>query len=402
MISKWPRVSLDQLLRLERRRAHVRADVDYQEIGIYCFGRGIFHKPPRTGMEVGDKDLFVIKPGDFILQVTFAWEGAVAIASSAEDGMHGSTRYPTFRVNESRCLPSFLLYYFKTKDGIRQLTNISPGSAGRNRVLSLKRINEVFVPLPPLPEQLQVVTQAEHLIAKINETQTLRRLAITSTNALIEQSIEQELGRLKCERVPLESLLREGSRNGLAPRPSNTPPGTPILRISAATSRPDAVVDESDIRYLEVSDSESEKYSLCPGDLLACRFNGNLHFVGKFAIFTGSSGERRLYPDKLIRFRIDPKKAFPEYVRTAMNGRGVRSLVEGSCATTAGNIGISSGDLKAILLPVPPLIEQRRITLYIDELHAEVAKLRRLQDQTETELSALLSSVINTFFQSDS
>ena len=52
----------------------------YQEIGIYCFGRGIFHQTPRTGLEVGDKDLFLMKEGDFILQVTFAWEGAIAPA----------------------------------------------------------------------------------------------------------------------------------------------------------------------------------------------------------------------------------------------------------------------------------------------------------------------------------
>jgi hypothetical protein len=89
-ISKpWPTVSLAELLRLERRKVRVEPETLYQEIGIYCFGRGIFHKTPRTGFEVGDKDLFLMKEGDFILQVTFAWEGAIAIVSAAEDGMCG-------------------------------------------------------------------------------------------------------------------------------------------------------------------------------------------------------------------------------------------------------------------------------------------------------------------------
>ena len=99
MSKAWPTVSLGELLRLERRRVQVEPEKLYQEIGIYCFGRGIFHKTPRTGFEVGDKDLFLMKQGDFILQVTFAWEGAIAIVSAAEDGMYGSTRYPTFRVD---------------------------------------------------------------------------------------------------------------------------------------------------------------------------------------------------------------------------------------------------------------------------------------------------------------
>jgi type I restriction enzyme S subunit len=157
----------------------------YQEIGIYCFGRGIFHKTPRTGLEVGDKDLFLMKEGDFILQVTFAWEGAIAIVSAAEDGMYGSTRYPTFRVDESRCDPKFLLNYFKTEEGLQQLVNICPGSAGRNRVLSIKRIPEVRVPLPPLAEQRRVVARIEALAAQIHEARALRRQAGEEAEAML-------------------------------------------------------------------------------------------------------------------------------------------------------------------------------------------------------------------------
>ena len=130
-MNTWPQVSLGELIRVERRPVKVLPQKKYQEIGIYCFGRGIFHKVPRSGLEVGEKDLFLMKKGDFILQVTFAWEGAIAIVSAAEDGMYGSTRYPTFRVDESRIIPQFLLHYFKTEVGLQQLIKICPGSAGR-------------------------------------------------------------------------------------------------------------------------------------------------------------------------------------------------------------------------------------------------------------------------------
>lgn len=160
-------VSLGTLLTLERRPVEILPDAQYAEIGIYCFGRGIFHKIPRTGLEVGDKQLFLIQEGDFILQVTFAWEGAVGLASKAEEGMYGSTRFPTFRVNQTLCLPPYLLNYFRTPAGLEQLIKISPGSAGRNRVLSLKRIPEVLVPLPPLEKQWQIVAQIKKLTGKV-------------------------------------------------------------------------------------------------------------------------------------------------------------------------------------------------------------------------------------------
>jgi type I restriction enzyme S subunit len=184
MSNSWPRVSLGELLRLGRRPVEVEADKQYQEIGIFCFGRGIFHKAPRSGLEVGEKDLFLLKEGDFILQVTFAWEGAVAIVSAAEDGMYGSTRYPTFRVDENRCVPPFLLNYFKTHEGLEQLVRICPGSAGRNRVLSIKRIPEVQVPLPSVAEQRRIMGRIEELATQIHEASTMRQQAAAEAEAL--------------------------------------------------------------------------------------------------------------------------------------------------------------------------------------------------------------------------
>ena len=174
-MNKWPRVSLGELLTLERRPVKVAPDLYYEEIGIYCFGRGIFHKPPRSGLEVGEKDLFLIKSGDFILQITFAWEGAVAVASPEEDGMYGSIRFPTFRVSERKCDPHYLLNYFRTHEGREQLIKICPGSAGRNRVLSIKRIPEVSVPLPPLSEQRGIVAKIDEVAARIEKAQRLRQ-----------------------------------------------------------------------------------------------------------------------------------------------------------------------------------------------------------------------------------
>ena len=185
MNASWPNVSLGELLRMERRPVEVIADQQYQEIGIYCFGRGIFHKMPRSGLEVGDKNLYELRAGDLILQVTFAWEGAIALCSIKEDGLYGSTRYPTFRVTEERCFPPFLLRYLCTRDGLEQVNKICPGSAGRNRVLNIKRIPEVTVPLPPLEEQRRIVARIEALAAKIEEARGLRQQTCVEVAALV-------------------------------------------------------------------------------------------------------------------------------------------------------------------------------------------------------------------------
>jgi type I restriction enzyme, S subunit len=185
MTSAWPQVSLGELIRLERRPVEVIVDREYQEIGTYSYGRGIFHKRPRSGLEVGNKDLYLIKEGDLILQITFAWEGAIAICSTADDGLYGSVRYPTYRVNNERCFAPFLVRYLCTREGLAQINRICPGSAGRNRVLALKRLPEIGVPLPPLEEQRRIVARIQELAAKIDEARGLRRVAASEAAAIL-------------------------------------------------------------------------------------------------------------------------------------------------------------------------------------------------------------------------
>jgi type I restriction enzyme S subunit len=155
------------------------------------------------------------------------------------------------------------------------------------------------------------------------------------------------------------------------------------------------------VKWLQVDQKVAERYGLEPGDLLACRFNGNLKYVGRFALFRGYLGEQRLYPDKLIRFRIDKNKVLPEYVRFAMNSPERRVVIEAFCTTTAGNIGISAGNLKTVLVPIPPLAEQRHIVAYLDNLQMKVDALKRLQAETATELEALLPSVLDRAFKGE-
>ena len=57
---------------------------DHPEVGIRSCGRGAFHWEPKTASELGEKRLFEWKSGDLLLNIVFAWEGAVAVATEAE------------------------------------------------------------------------------------------------------------------------------------------------------------------------------------------------------------------------------------------------------------------------------------------------------------------------------
>jgi type I restriction enzyme S subunit len=245
------------------------------------------------------------------------------------------------------------------------------------------------------------VARVEAIAAKVEEAQRLRREAEEETDVAHRHAVDTLLEDERWPRRTLRSILREPSRNGLSARPSAAPPGYPILRISAATSRSDARVDESDVRYLEIDEREAAKYLLSKGDLLACRFNGNLRFVGRFALYCGESGQEQVYPDKLIRFRLDESIANPRFVTYAMNSDPGRRLIEALCATTAGNIGISAARLQEVTLPLPPLPDQVRIVSEIGRLEEALKRIRHTQQEASLELDALLPSVLDRAFRGE-
>jgi type I restriction enzyme S subunit len=196
------------------------------------------------------------------------------------------------------------------------------------------------------------------------------------------------------EEIPLAKLLSEDSLNGYSKAPSNAPPGVPILRISAGTSRRDFIVDETDHKWVSEA-RDVEKFVLQPNDLLACRFNGNLHYVGRFSLYLGTTGQKQINPDKLIRFRVDLTRCDPRYVCFAMNSRKTRDKIEAFCATTAGNIGISASNLKTVAIRVPPLSEQHRIVSKVTELLSLCDTLEAKLMQAESASTQLLSAAVH-------
>lgn len=397
MNKPWPRVSLGELLHLERRRVTVEPDKQYPEIGIYCFGRGIFHKTPRSGLEVGDKDLFLFKEGDFILQVTFAWEGAIAIVSAAEDGMYGSTRYPTFRVDESRCVPLFLLNYFKTHEGLDQLVRICPGSAGRNRVLSIKRIPEVQVPLPSAAEQHRIVGRIEELAAQIHEARTLRHQATEEAAALPLAELSTIFKReSKAQRLtPIGELLID-ARYGSSEKceADRTEDATPVLRIPNVASER---INLANMKYARLDQRERQQLLLSEGDVLIVRTNGSLELVGRSAVVP-TLEEPSAFASYLIRLRFDWKRIAPDYAQHMLRHLRVSGALVDFARTTAGQYNVSLGRLRAAAIPVPSLAEQSRIVFELEALRVKVEALKCLQTETAAELDALLPSVLDRAF----
>jgi type I restriction enzyme S subunit len=149
----------------------------YREIGLRSFGRGVFHKEPVTGRDLGDKQVFSIEPGDLVLSIVFAWEGAVAIVGETERGFIASHRFPTFRVDETAVDLSYIRWFLLSGRGLHLLNEHSPGAAGRNRTLDRQALLSERIKLPTLADQRDIARRLDAFATVYSCQQHLHNLS---------------------------------------------------------------------------------------------------------------------------------------------------------------------------------------------------------------------------------
>jgi type I restriction enzyme S subunit len=152
-------------------------------------------------------------------------------------------------------------------------------------------------------------------------------------------------------------------RNGYSKKPSANG-NVRILRISAV--RPMSV-DFDDARWLPGSSDDYLRDLVEPGDLLFTRYNGSPALVGVSGLVRAVD-QPTVHPDKLIKVRLIEHCVEPGYLELATNTGASRSFIEGRTRTTAGQAGISGGDIKQVPVPLAPLAEQRRISREVGAL----------------------------------
>lgn len=128
----------------------------YLALGIRSHGKGTFQKPDQAPEKNAMDKLYLVNRDDLIVNITFAWEGAIAIADNTDHGCLVSHRFPTYVFKSQISTSKFFRYVINQKSFFYKLGLISPGGAGRNRVMNKKDFLEISVSLPSLKEQQKI------------------------------------------------------------------------------------------------------------------------------------------------------------------------------------------------------------------------------------------------------
>ena len=192
--------------------------------------------------------------------------------------------------------------------------------------------------------------------------------------------------------VPLAEIL-DRLEVGIASIGPETPPGNQewgVIRLGAVTS---GKFIPSQAKRLPDSVAARPSLEIGQGDVLLVRVNGSPDLVGSICV-VDRPPPRLMLSDLVMRLVPSPRVMDSAFLGVVLSARPVRRQLVTKFRGTSGQFQLPQSELKSVLIPCPPMSDQRRIV----EVLAGLAELERGIEVSITKLrnvrrGALLASM---------
>jgi type I restriction enzyme, S subunit len=397
MSNNWPKVKLGDLL--EHRKEFVTIDdlKTYRRPRVQLHAQGIVLRDELPGALIKTKEQQICRAGEFLVAEIDAKVGGYGIVPEFLDGCIVSSHYFLFVVDPTRLDRNFLDYFTRTPTFGDQVA--AQGSTNYAAIRPSHVLN-YEIPLPQLATQRRIVARIEELTAKIEEARELRKQGAQEREALVAAHLRTAFESATEQYGPtrLEGLIAEACYGSSEKCSRERNDGAvAVLRIPNVASEQ---IELDDLKFALLSATDRQRLLLRDGDILVVRTNGSLNLVGRSAVVNGLS-EEMAFASYMIRLRLDPDRILPAYAQRMLRHLRLSGQLIDFARTTAGQYNVSLGRLRSADIPVPPILEQRRIIAHLDELQEKTDALRRLQAEASVEVNALTPSILDKAFRGE-
>jgi len=211
--------------------------------------------------------------------------------------------------------------------------------------------------------------------------------SVVNTEDLPDSFQMTELGPLPKEwRVVRLGEVVEKPQYGFTAAAQRDPVGPKMLRI---TDIQDGNVNWNAVPYCECGNDDIPKYLLEAGDILFARTGS----VGK-AFLVSSVPEPSIFASYLIRVRVDRTRLDPQFAFLFMQSAAYWSQI---ASQTHGAVqpNVNATQLRSLLLPLPPLDEQREIARILQAVDAKIAAEQARREALEGLFKTLLQELMS-------
>ncbi len=347
-----------------------------------------------SGRKISEKALketnLTLMPRDSLIISTRAPVGYVAIVEKETTFNQGCKGL--IPKDDKEAYGLFYLYYLLSKR--RELENRSSGSTFKE--LSKKLLENLFIPLPSLPEQRKIAEILGSVDSAIQVVDSAIAKAERLKKGLMQDLLTKGIGHTKFRdteigRIPEEwEVVRlgdvgEGFQYGLSIKMSEEGQ-YPIIKMDSLIN---GEVQPVNLRYVNLDENTFQKYRLEKGDILINRTN-SYELVGRSGIFM-LDGDY-VFASYLIRIKPDKKRLFSKFMAFYLLFSLERLRKMATRAVSQANINASN--LRKFKLPLPPLSEQKKIAEILSTVDEKIALEKERMAKLERVKKGLMNDLL--------
>ena len=276
----------------------------------------------------------------------------------------------------------FLAHLLRRKETVKYVMASVTGS--RMPRTDMKALMSLTVPVPLLDEQrciagiLNRAVRIERLHARIADH--LQEFIPALFIKMFGDPIENPMG-WGIEPLGTYCVL---TQYGTSKKANDRTEGVPVLRMGNVTYT--GYLNCTDLKYIELTATDTEKYALHAGDILFNRTNSK-DLVGKTGIWDGRF--EAVAASYFIRLQINETALCPVYVWAFMNSSAMKRRLFRIARGAIGQANINAKELKSLPLPVPPLKRQRQYAEIV-ETARDITTIAEAASKTASTLTASL------------
>jgi type I restriction enzyme, S subunit len=325
--------------------------------------------------------------------ILYCLRGSLGKTAIIQDIDKGAIASSLVIIRPSKDITTKYLFYFLTSNlGQAEIYKYDNGSTQPN--LSAASVKAYQIPLPPLEEQKRIAA----ILDKADRVRRKRQEAIQLTEELgrsifLDMFGDPVTNPKGWEEIPLGKISKIQGGLQITPKRKVNNIEVPYLRV-ANVYRDKLNLEE--IKLISVTEQELTRTALHKGDLLLVEGHGNNQEIGRSSVWDGSIANC-VHQNHLIRVRVDTSRADPNYVSNFLNSAGGRRQLTKCSKTTSGLNTISSSNVKAIQILLPPIEKQKK---YI-ELQAKVISAYKKLSLHSSDSENLFNSLLQRAFRGE-
>jgi len=322
----WQQFRLGDICNLVNGDAYKESDWSREGVPIIRIQNLNDERKPFNYWDGELNNKVIVNTGDVLL----AWSGTPGTSFGAHIWNRGLgvLNQHIFRVdlNRSSIDPHWIVFAINNKLDI--MISKAHGGVGLRHVTK-KELETITFLIPALAVQKQIVAGLNAKNASIIRALDAAKAQLNAARALPSAYMRSVLEGPESEEWPRRELLDIclfPGQYGLSEKANDRKEGLAILRMMNIYK---GSILWGNLKYIELSNSEKEKYLLHEGDLLFNRTN-SAELVGKTAVFDGS--HEAVFASYLIRFRINENIANSRFVSAYINSEFGREFIKKNMA----------------------------------------------------------------------